>query len=430
MTSRLRRAIAATVGGLLALTLASTAQAAELTFEQARVKQLADGDTPYVDIAGDGNTSLHRVRMTGIQTTEIQHPDDNGTMTGKNWCHGLDAKARLDQLIMGKLVQMRGLHSASSSDGRRLRALFVEDGHGGWSDVQRPMLSEGQALWMPQTVETTHNKEYHGLAEQAAVRGLGIWDTDSCGSGPYQSSKIKLWVHGDADSDDSKNLNDEYVVLQNNDASGTVDLSGWYVRDSSLELYKFPAGATIAAGKRIYLFVGKGTNHSSTYSKSYYWNRTTPLFDNAATNGLGDGAYLLDPDGDYRSWMTYPCVYSCADPMTGKLSITSVMYNPSGTDTAAKEYAQIKNVSSSKVYLDGYLIRTEPYTMQPGWGTYLNAGETLTVYMGKGTATRTKQYMGYTDPILNNSGDEVDIVTYNSIHITCKTWGTGRCPTY
>jgi hypothetical protein len=38
--------------------------------------------------------------------------------------------------------------------------------------------------------------------------------------------------------------------------------------------------------------------------------------------------------------------------------------------------------------------------------------------------------MGQDHPVLNNTGDEVDIVTYNAIHITCRTWGVGRCPTY
>jgi endonuclease YncB( thermonuclease family) len=431
MTSSLRRAVAATTGVVLALLVASSAQAGgELLFNTARVKQIADGDTPYVDIAGDGVTTLYPIRMTGIQATEIRHPDSNGNLVGIDWCHGLEAKARLSQLTMEKLVQLRGLKSSSSSNGRQLRNVFVENGNDGWNDVQRTLLYEGHALWGSQLVETTHNAEYHALADQAAAAGRNIYDTDYCGSGPSQSAKLKLYVHYDADSDDGTNLNDEYVLIQNNDTSGTVDLSGWHIRDSSLDYYTFPSGATLPAGHRIYLFVGKGTNHSASTSKSYYWGRTIPVFDNPAPAGIGDGAYLLDPDGDFRSWMIYPCLSPCYDPLRGKITVSKVVYDPAGADTAAKEYVQFKSVASSRFYLNGYLIRTEPYTMQPGWGTYLDPGETLTVYMGKGTNTRTRQYMGYTNAVLNNSGDEVDIVTYNAIHITCKAWGVGRCPTH
>ena len=60
----------------------------------------------------------------------------------------------------------------------------------------------------------------------------------------------------------------------------------------------------------------------------------------------------------------------------------------------------------------------------------LDPGETLTIYMGKGTNTRTRQYLGMDHAVLNNTGDEIDIVTYNAIHVTCKSWGAGRCPTY
>jgi hypothetical protein len=322
--------------------------------------------------------------------------------------------------------------------------VFVEDGSGGWHDVQRTMLWEGHALWEPQNVETTHNVEYHRLADEAAAAGRKIWDKNYCGEGPSQGAHLSLLVHYDANGDDSDNVNGEYVVLKNtnkeckfldhkgkkNNSCGAVDLSGWHLRDSSLEMYTFPSGSILGMGKRFYVHVGRGSRSHTSYSTSFYMGRSGPLFDNAASNGDGDGAYLLDPDGDFRAWMTYPCVVDCSASLAGKIVVSKVVYNPDGADTADQEYVQFKSVASSRFYLDGYLVRTLPYNMQPGWGTYLDPGETLTIYMGKGTNTRTRQYLGMDHAVLNNSGDEVDIVTYNDIRVTCHTWGSGRCPSY
>jgi hypothetical protein len=43
-------------------------------------------------------------------------------------------------------------------------------------------------------------------------------------------------------------------------------------------------------------------------------------FENATDDGrsLGDGAYLFDPQGDIRAWMTYPCVGTCPQPLSDR----------------------------------------------------------------------------------------------------------------
>jgi endonuclease YncB( thermonuclease family) len=86
-TSRRRLAAVATGVALVASlgTVAASVQTHTTLQEQGRVKNLADGDTPYVDIYGDGTRTPVRDRMIGIQAAETKHPASGS----RNWCHGL-----------------------------------------------------------------------------------------------------------------------------------------------------------------------------------------------------------------------------------------------------------------------------------------------------------------------------------------------------
>jgi hypothetical protein len=55
--------------------------------------------------------------------------------------------------------------------------------------------------------------------------------------------------------------------------------------------------------------VGRGINTATTL----YWGLKRPAFENVRSDrGIGDGAYLFDPQGDLRAWMIYPCyLYDC-----------------------------------------------------------------------------------------------------------------------
>ncbi len=418
-----RRGIAGLAAIVLGLSLGSVAAqgAGEKVQAEGKVVQLADGDTPYVDVYGDGTSTPPRIRMNGIQAAEVSHPDAPGS---KTWCHGPSAENRLNQLIMNKHVQLRSMYQTTVRDNRPLRTIFVRNSDGSYSDVQRPMLSEGYVIWFPEKVEWTHNREYHILADQASTRGHHVWNTDSCGYGPNQGSHFQMWVNWDADGDDGKNVNGEFVVIKNLNKYTGVSLAGWHIRDSSLQMYTFPSGAYVPAGGRVYVHSGKGTNTS----KSFYMGLSAALFENVDyAHGIGDGAYLLDPDGDYRAWFTYPCVVSCTDPLKGKLAITKLVYDPAGADTASKEYVRIKNISSTRVNFDGYFIRSWPYTYAP-LGAWLGPGETMTLHVGKGTNTHLHKYWGMSASIFNNTGDEVDISNYRNVTITCKRYGNGRCP--
>jgi hypothetical protein len=58
--------------------------------------------------------------------------------------------------------------------------------------------------------------------------------------------------------------------------------------------------------------MGKGSNTADTF----FWGQLDPVFENIkrGQRGIGDGAYLFDPQGDLRAWRMYPCHGACAGP--------------------------------------------------------------------------------------------------------------------
>ncbi|GAB6899337.1 lamin tail domain-containing protein [Kineosporia succinea] len=303
----------------------ATAAAAGVT-EYGTVAFVADGDT--VDVAIDGvpaDTGREgtRVRLLGIQAMELyEYHHDVSLDTGE--CHAVEATARLRSLLttddgLGRRVRLTARESGSSNLGRRARFVAVEGPDGRWRDVGATLLAEGQVLPSFQKTEYTFNRAYRKAAQTAAARGLGLWDNDFCGRGP--AADLSVRVRWDAPGDDSKNVNGEYVRVTNH-GTRTVDLSGWWVRDSATRPaatkaaarrgYIFPGGARVGPGKSVYVHVGH--RPSGARPGHYYYGRSAPIFENVtgAPSHLGDGAYLFDPRGNLREWQQYPCVVRAA----------------------------------------------------------------------------------------------------------------------
>jgi endonuclease YncB( thermonuclease family) len=394
-----------------------------------------DGDGVDVDLEGDGTSTPVSIRLNGIQAMELTRYSDVGDREGQ--CHAVEAADRLEEVVgIGTRVRLAAQHTSSASGSRPRRTLFYRDANGVWRDVARTMLYEGRVLWLPATDEPAHNAEYGYWAQRSASRKVRLWDTDYCGSGPSQANPIKLWVTWDANGNDGTNLNGEWVRIKNR-GSSSISLAGWSVRDSAYRGmtasdttstlgrgYVFPSGASIPAGGAITVFIGSGTSTSTRF----YWNQTASVFENVtASTNLGDGAYLFDPDGDLRASMMYPCRTGCSDPLQGKLTL-SAMYDPRGTDTADNEYVYLRNNHTARIHLESYQIWNWPNGYTFGAGSYLDPGEAMRLYLGKGTSTRTKRYWGLSSPYLTNSGDNVALRTLTNVVVACKTWGDNtRC---
>jgi micrococcal nuclease len=273
-----------------------------------KVVVVNDGDTLSVDLAGDGTSTPRSIRLINAQAME-QTVYSSIPQRRRGECHSLAATARLEQLVKagGGVVRLTAQQASSSSRSRPLRSVAVKI-NGVWRDVGLDLLRRGLALWQPFGTEWAWNPQYRVAQAQAARDGLNLFDTGTCGTGPGQSTPITVVVNYDADGADDQNLNGEWVRVENR--SGTaLPVAGWWVRDSALRRYTFPAGTVVPALGAIYVHAGSGRN-TATHK---YWGQPGPVFDNPTfdAQARGDGAYLFDPQGDLRGWMQYPCVLSC-----------------------------------------------------------------------------------------------------------------------
>ncbi|HWS36732.1 MAG TPA: lamin tail domain-containing protein [Actinoplanes sp.] len=268
-----------------------------------RVDWVADGDTLRVDLAGDGTRNLVSIRILGIQAMEQQVYSPKPERR-KGDCHALAATARLERLVKagGGQVRLTSLKASSYSEGRPLRSVAVKIG-GKWTDVGAELVRGGYALWLPFPGEWTMDERYHAAAKEAAAAGRELYDTDACKPGPAQNSGLTLTVNPDAEGNDAENLNGEWFQVHNPSAAD-VPVGGWWVRDSGLRRYTFPAGTVIPAGGDVYVHIGSGRD-TATHK---YWGLSKPVFSNAdpAHHSVGDGGYFFDVHGDLRGWEIYP----------------------------------------------------------------------------------------------------------------------------
>src|SRR3954451_6893204 len=285
---------------------AISAAAAKPVSVLGRVVHVADGDTLDVDVRGDGTTRPVRVRLTGINTMELtRYANDPRNWRGE--CHGVAAARRLYSLVNGKTVRLTAQDERSRSGERYRRRVWMYT-RGAWRDVALILLAEGHGLFLPNGTEYAPNKAAAAAARSAASRGVGLWNTRTCGSGPARGADLRVDVAWDAPGDDAANPDGEYIKVSNH-SPAAVDLSGWWVRDSAARGYEqhgfvFPRGTRVPGGGAVRVHPGHGRNTAT----DLYWGLDIPIFENAtgAPTYMGDGGYLFDPQGDLRAWQQYP----------------------------------------------------------------------------------------------------------------------------
>jgi hypothetical protein len=284
---------------------------------------------------------------------------------------------------------------------------------GRWRDAGAIMLREGHALWLPQFVETRTNARYSKLAQEAALRRAGIWNPTYCGSGPSEGAPLRVTVnpkHTGSDLD----VPGEWVRIRSF-APYPVPLAGWWVRDSGLRRYVFPAGTTLAANGALTVHVGTGNNAGS----DLFWGVRTLVFEDPP---LGDGGYLFDPQGDLRAYMTYPCRVACTDPYAHAVALSA---EARGSD----EHINLRNVSQSAVDLDGYRLENPPYKYVFGTDAAIAPGEVMTLEVegDPRTDTRLVKHWGKTKRILDDGGDVVRLESFRGITLDCLQYGNASC---
>jgi endonuclease YncB( thermonuclease family) len=389
------------------------------TISKGKVTFIGDGDTIFVDVAGDGISGSVSVRLTGVNAAE-QTVYSKQAANRRGECHALEATARLEALIRKSRgrVRLAALDPESRSRQRLRRSVAVRIG-GRWRDVARRLLIEGHTLWLPNRGEYVWNRDYSVLAQRAAALGRGIWNPAHCGPGPSEGVGLQIWASWDADGTDGDFLNGEWIKVRNLDPVATVALGGWWVRDSQLRRYSFPSWATLTPGETITVYVGDGPD---TWTE-LFWGLRRPAFENVTADerALGDGAYLFDPEGDLRASMMYPCRHACADPNVGAIQIAAKV--------RGREHITLRNVSAAAVDLATYQLVSRPYTYAFSRDAVLAPGEEMRIDVRGDPEldTRLDKHWGETGPILDNAGDTLRLRSFTDIEIGCYAYGDASC---
>jgi hypothetical protein len=281
------------------------------------------------------------------------------------------------------------------------------------------MIAEGHAVWLPNPVEHHDNGTLNVLAERAARAGIGIWDPDACGAGPHEHAGLGLTVNWDADGNDFENVNGEWVRIHN-PSGQNVSLAGWWLRDSALRRYRFPSWAVVPARGTIKLHAGRGTDTP----RALHWGLGAPVFENATFDdrAMGDGAYLFDPQGDLRAWMTYPCRSTCVSTAESAVSLSA---QPRGDE----ESVTIRNGGAEPLALGDLRLESWPYGYEFAPGDVLDSGESLRVLVEGSPEDDTPRvrHWGMDRPILDNAGDVVRLASYRGEVLACHAWGRAGC---
>jgi endonuclease YncB( thermonuclease family) len=437
----LRRLAPLLVAPIVILALTPAAQAAwrapcvpgtarpACTFWTAKVMSVSDGDTIRVRLGG----AVRNIRFTGINAMELTRYSYTPSHR-RGACHAAAAAAVVDRAVRasGRVVRLAAQRSSSHSGARLRRTVFARVG-GRWQDVGRMEMQRGLALWLPNGAEYAHNLEYRLLAEQAAAQRRGMYDPRSCGSGPDDDVPLQVSVNWDADGNDGRNLNGEWVEVRNRGARD-VSLRGWWVRDSWLNYgahhvpgYPFPSWARVPAGGAVRVHVGCGADSAT----DLHWCQRTSAFENVTYDRrhIGDGGYLFDPQGDLRASMIYPCAAPCHDPLQGAVRLR---VHPDGP-----EWIAVTNAGPSTIDLTGYLLKLHLRGKRDGFifglpfptGTKLGPGDTLQLWLqGSPRSDRPLvRHLAMRDHMLADAGNAVSIRTAADAVVACTAWGDGSC---
>jgi hypothetical protein len=111
--------------------------------------------------------------------------------------------------------------------------------------------------------------------------------------------------------------------------------------------------------------------------------------------------------------------------------ITKVYYNSPGSDTGSNaslngEYIRLTNKRSTVVNLKGYYVRDKAgYVYSFTSDFKVAAGNSVTIYTGKGTNSSTKRYWGRSWYVWNNDGDTAYLRNPSGSLVDSCNWGKG-----
>ncbi|MEY3318407.1 MAG: hypothetical protein RL540_779, partial [Actinomycetota bacterium] len=295
----------------------------ESIWETGTVVKVEDGDTVFVQTCR-GNLD---VRLIGVQAPET------AKATHFAQCGGLEASKLMKSLLpVGTEVQLRSNNFASANNyqalARPYRYIFAKDPQGNFTiDVQAKLLEAGLAMWFPNENEFVRNLQYLELLNSAATNGVGLWSGSLCGNEIDKTAMnaIEIWVELDSPLP-NENPFGEFVLLRNK-TEQEINLSGWTLRDTSLELndlkYAFPSGTILKGNSILTVYLGAPLQNFPIAPDEIALGLSKAILQNPSASKekfTGDGIYLQTPllsngGGNMRAWMHRPCFpVDCAKP--------------------------------------------------------------------------------------------------------------------
>lgn len=295
----------------------------ESIWETGTVVKVEDGDTVFVQTCR-GNLD---VRLIGVQAPETAKTAHFAQ------CGGLEASKLMKTLLpVGTEVQLRSNNFASANNyqalARPYRYIFAKDPQGNFTiDVQAKLLEAGLAMWFPNENEFVRNLQYLELLNSAATSGVGLWSGSLCGNEIDKTAMnaIEIWVELDSPLP-NENPFGEFVLLRNK-TEQEINLSGWTLRDTSLELndlkYAFPSGTILKGNSILTVYLGAPLQNFPIAPDEIALGLSKAILQNPSASKekfTGDGIYLQTPllsngGGNMRAWMHRPCLpVDCAKP--------------------------------------------------------------------------------------------------------------------
>lgn len=295
----------------------------ESIWETGTVVKVEDGDTVFVQTCR-GNLD---VRLIGVQAPETAKTAHFAQ------CGGLEASKLMKTLLpVGTEVQLRSNNFASANNyqalARPYRYIFAKDPQGNFTiDVQAKLLEAGLAMWFPNENEFVRNLQYLELLNSAATNGVGLWSGTLCGNELDKTAMnaIEIWVELDSPLP-NENPFGEFVLLRNK-TEQEINLSGWTLRDTSLELndlkYAFPPGTILKGNSILTVYLGAPLQNFPIAPDEIALGLSKAILQNPSASKekfTGDGIYLQTPllsngGGNMRAWMHRPCFpVDCAKP--------------------------------------------------------------------------------------------------------------------
>ena len=295
----------------------------ESIWETGTVVKVEDGDTVFVQTCR-GNLD---VRLIGVQAPET------AKSTHFAQCGGLEASKLMKALLpVGTEVQLRSNNFASANNyqalARPYRYIFAKDAQGNFTiDVQAKLLEAGLAMWFPNENEFVRNLQYLELLNSAASNSVGLWSGSLCGNEMDKTAMnaIEIWVELDSPLP-NENPFGEFVLLRNK-TEQEINLSGWTLRDTSLELndskYAFPSGTILKGNSILTVYLGAPLQNFPLAPDEIALGLSKAILQNPSASKekfTGDGIYLQTPllsngGGNMRAWIHRPCLpVDCAKP--------------------------------------------------------------------------------------------------------------------